>query len=525
LTTGGAVLTPPQAEPAQRSAATRPKLDDWWWKAALAAVVVVGVAVRFTARSHLWLDEALSVNIAGLPVGQMPEALRHDGSPPLYYLLLHYWTALFGTGTVAVRALSGVFSVAALPLAWHAGRRLGGRGAANAALAILASAPFAVLYATEARMYSLLMLLVLAGGLVLARVLEQPTPLGATLALGFLTAALLFTHYWSMYLLAVVGGLLVVQAWRGRWKDGARWALGAMAAGAVPFLAWTPVLLYQVRHTGAPWGTPGRGLRTILDTLSVLVAGYRDSGPVPILIFEALIALAIFGRAMDRRRVELHFGGREPGRTLAIAVFGTLGLGILVSRLTGQAYVPRYAAIVFPGVVILAGLGAAVILDRRVRTVVLAVVLGLGAIGIEPVVRGERTQAPRVAAALRASSRPGDVVVYCPDQLGPSVSRLLPDGLDQLTFPRAAGPHWIDWVDYQAVNRAAATAPFARMLIERAGPAQDVWLVWSPGYRTLGTKCQRLDRQLAEFRSRQQVVKLSRHIPERMGLVRFSRWS
>ena len=524
MTTGGAVLTPPQAEPAQQSLAGRPKLDDWWWKAALAAVVVVGVAVRFTARSHLWLDEALSVNIARLPVGRIPEALRHDGSPPLYYVLLHYWMAVFGPGTVAVRALSGVFSVAALPLAWFAGRRLGGRGAANAALAILASAPFAVLYATEARMYSLLMLLVLAGGLVLDRVLEQPTPLAA-LALGLLTAALLFAHYWSVYPLAVVGGLLVVHAWRGRWKEGARWALGAMTAGAVSFLAWTPVLLYQVRHTGAPWGTPGRGLRTILDTLSVLVAGYRDSGPVPVLIFEALIALAVFGRALDRRRVELHFGGREPGRTLAITVFGTLGLGILVSRLTGQAYVPRYAAIVFPGVVILAGLGAAVILDRRIRTVVLAVLLGLGAVGIEPVVRAERTQAARVAAALRASSHPGDVVVYCPDQLGPSVSRLLPGGLDQLTFPRATGPRRVDWVDYQAVNRAAATAPFARMLIERAGPAHDIWLVWSPGYRTLGTKCQRLDGGLAEFRPRREIIKLSRHIPERMRLVRFSRWS
>jgi hypothetical protein len=254
----------------------------------------------------------------------------------------------------------------------------------------------------------------------------------------------------------------------------------------------------------------------------VLVAGYRDSGPLPALVFEALIALAVFGRALDRRRVELHLGGREPGRTLAIAVFGTLGLGIGASALTHQAYVPRYASIVFPGVVVLAGLGAAVILDRRIRTVVLGLLLGLGAIGIKPVVAAERTQAWRVAAALRASAHRGDVVAYCPDQLGPSVSRLLPAGLDQLTFPRATGPERVDWVNYAHVNHTARTAGFAQMLIDRASPAHNIWLVWSPGYRTFGTKCQRLGQQLAEFRPRRPVVNVSRRISERLGLTRFA---
>src|SRR5207302_3096160 len=74
------------------------------------AVVTVGVALRFTTSSHLWLDEALTVNIARLPLARIPDALRHDGSPPLYYMLLHVWIAVFGAGDVAVRALSAVFA-------------------------------------------------------------------------------------------------------------------------------------------------------------------------------------------------------------------------------------------------------------------------------------------------------------------------------------------------------------------------------------------------------------------------------
>ncbi len=34
--------------------------------------LVVGVVLRFVTRSPLWLDEALSVNIAHLPIGDIP---------------------------------------------------------------------------------------------------------------------------------------------------------------------------------------------------------------------------------------------------------------------------------------------------------------------------------------------------------------------------------------------------------------------------------------------------------------------
>ena len=100
-----------------------------WAALAVGVVVTAGIAARFVARSHLWLDEALTVNIARLPLGRMEAALRHDGAPPLYYVLLHLWMRVFGTGDVAVRALSGVFAVATLPALYLAGRRIGGRAA------------------------------------------------------------------------------------------------------------------------------------------------------------------------------------------------------------------------------------------------------------------------------------------------------------------------------------------------------------------------------------------------------------
>ncbi|HWJ63455.1 MAG TPA: glycosyltransferase family 39 protein, partial [Acidimicrobiales bacterium] len=131
----------------------------------IVGALVVGIVLRFVTKSPLWLDESLSVNIARLPLGDITEALRHDGHPPLYYLLLHGWMAAFGEGDVAVRALSGVFALAAIPFFWVAGNRLGGRRVAWLALAVVAVLPYALRYATETRMYSLVMLLALIGWL------------------------------------------------------------------------------------------------------------------------------------------------------------------------------------------------------------------------------------------------------------------------------------------------------------------------------------------------------------------------
>ncbi len=141
---------------------------------AVGLVVAAGLLLRFWTRSGLWLDEALTVNIARLPLHDIPDALKHDGAPPLYYYLLHFWIVLFGQSNDAVRALSGIFAVVTLPVAWLCGRRLGGRAVAWTMLVLLASAPFAVYYATESRMYALVILLTGCGYLALARAVDQP---------------------------------------------------------------------------------------------------------------------------------------------------------------------------------------------------------------------------------------------------------------------------------------------------------------------------------------------------------------
>ena len=476
----------------------RPRALVLTWPATVVAVLVaLGVFLRFFARSDLWLDEALTVNVARLPLSHLPAALRHDGSPPLYYVLLHAWMRLFGTSDAAVRSLSSLCAVASLPLAWMAGKRVGGRVAALGTLTLLASSPFAIRYATEARMYSLAILLVLVGFLAVANALDEPT--GARLvAIALLTSALLLTHYWAVYLVAATALALVPLARRGPQVQAARRVLLAMGAGGLLFVPWLPTFFYQARHTGTPWaGAPNPV--SIVDTLNDYAGGHRWLAPFLSLALLGLIALGVFGRPADGQRIELDLRTRPRARPLAVTAFGTMALAVVAGMLTHAGFVTRYTAVVFPLVVLIAGLGTTVMLDERVRTAVLAVtgVIGLSVAG--QLATYNRTQAGQVARAIELDAQPGDLVAYCPDQLGPGVSRLLTAPVQQVTYPRWGSPRFVDWVDYSAVNRAGDPFSFAQRLVAAAGRHQ-IFLVWAERYRTLRGRCPVLASQLLALR-------------------------
>jgi len=466
------------------------------------AVVIAGVVGRFLAPGGLWLDEALSVNIAKLPLGQLPGALVQDGSPPLYYLVLHYWMLLFGQGDFAVRALSGVISTATLPFLWAAGQRAGGRRTAWAALLLGASSPWAIYFGTDTRMYSLMALESILWYLAVRRALEMPSR-RRLIALAAVTAALMYTHYWDLYLVAVGGAWLLVRSWlehrSGEPRSGAHQppdhpgaaakALAAMVCGGVVWLPWSPVFVFQVLHTGTPWA----GAPSPVDMLSVLsyFAGLGAWGYTLTFTSFALVALAIFAAPGPKATsVVLEFRAQPRARFVALLVVGSLSAAILAGILTGAAFDNRYIGVVFPLFIVLCALGVTTFSSRKVMAALLAVACTVGLLSAKDQNSQPRTQAVEVAAVLNAQAQPGDTVVYCPDQLGPAVDRLLkvPD-VTQVTFPRGTGPARVDWVNYVSVIQNTDVGTFAEKIVKNLNPGSTLWLVWRNGYLGFGASC------------------------------------
>ncbi|RBY82023.1 hypothetical protein DQ238_05260 [Geodermatophilus sp. TF02-6] len=482
--------------------------------AVAAAAGVTGVVARFVAPPELWLDEAQSVAIARLPLPDLLAALRQDGSPPLYYLLLHAWTALFGSGATAVRALSAVLSVLTLPLAWHLARRLAGRRVAVALVVLLATSPFAIRYASETRMYSLLAFLTVLGAVAVVAVLRRDGA-GPVLGLGAVTGALLLTHLWSFHLVAVTG-LLALAALRTRRRAASR-VLTGLALGLLLFTPWVPSLLVQVTHTGTPWAEPPG-----LLALPMALDAWRGGGAVrahalgtALLLLAALGALAVPAARRPGSPTVLLRLRLRPSRAVLLALSaGTLVVAGLVSRLTGTAVADRYTSVALVAFLALVATGVAALPGTRARAVGLALVAVLGVATAVPGLTAPRTQAGQVARAL-ADAGPGDVVVTCPDQLGPALARLVPPDLDLVVYPDLRPADRVDWTDY--VDRVTGTpsATVAAEVLERAGDA-GIWVVTGLGYRVPSPgRCGALVETLAAVRDEPDlVVAADARIPE-----------
>ncbi len=478
----------------------------------LALCIVVGSVVRFTPSTPLWLDEALTVNIASQPLGDIGGLLKRDGHPPLFYWLLHGWIELFGTGASAVRALSGLFGLGAMAMLWVVARRLGGVRLAWWSTATLAMMPYGIRYSSEARMYELVTLLALVGWWLVDRTLspaegERPGRVApwTLAALWVLSGALLLTNYWAIFLLAGAGLGLVISTWRAH-RAGERDAflahvkvMAAIALGGVLFLPWLPTFRYQSAHTGTPWAPASRPTRIVSDSVLDWVGGIDPEAILAFALCAVLVTLGLFATDESGR---LTLGGlASPWRARLLWIIGaTLAIGSLASLASSAAFAGRYASVVFPFWVLLVAAGLLSLPSQAVRTGALALLLVFNGATVGIHLKRDRTQAGAVAAVVNAEARSGDLVVVCPDQLGPSLERLVRvDGVRIVRYPDLGDPRFVDWVDYAERLEAVSVPEVAERILAAAG-TNDLWFVWAGAYRVAGPQCDELSARLAAAR-------------------------
>jgi mannosyltransferase len=392
-----------------------------------------------------WIDEGLSVGIADRPISDIPGALRLDGSPPLYYTILHVWIAVFGRSEPATHALSLLFAVLTVPATWWAVRAVFGNRAAWMGALLAATNPFMTQYAQETRMYALVILLgtLACGAFARAYVLagtDLAPPRAArrrwTLAFGFSLVAMFYTHNWSLFFALGCGLVwlgLVVAA-----PGGARRELfvdGLLGFGAVLVLwiPWLPTFFFQLQHTGAPWstapgwsdllGVPGRLLGTVAQLGLLLAAG------------AGLVSL------LDRREAPLSPRGR------AILAFLGLWLATVLaaygSSQISPAWAPRYLAVALPPllIAIAGGLAHAGRLGLVGALLVAVIWAGDGA-------PTEKSNVREISEAISPSLHRGDLVVSTQPEQVPVLHYYLPDGLRYATlWGRVDDVGVTDWRD------------------------------------------------------------------------------
>lgn len=398
-----------------------------------------------------WIDEGLSVGIADRPLSDIPSALRQDGSPPVYYTLLHFWIRVLGRGEAQVRGLSLLCALAIIPLAWWGARALFGARAAWMAAVLAALDPFLTQYAQEARMYALVALLttIATTCFVCAYALDARSPRARRPWLaGFSVsvAIALYTHNWALFFTAACAAawlVLFVLAEAERRRELVREGLIGFGGALVLYLPWIPTTLYQAAHTGAPWseapnvsslvGVPGQLLGTMPQIVLLLAAG---SG--------LLTLLAPAGRRLSAE-------GRAVAALLVIATVTVL-LAWLSSQVS-PAWANRYLAIALPPFLFLSAAGLARAGRLGVVGLALVSIMWLG--DHAPV---EKSNVRAIAEAIAPSLAPGDVVVSTQPETVPVLQYYLPAGLKYATLTgKVADTGVWDWRD--GVQRLQTTSP------------------------------------------------------------------
>ena len=433
----------------------------WTAPAILTGLTALSLVLRTRILgAGFWIDEGISVGVAHHHWSSIPHVLRHDGSPPAYYMLLGLWIRVFGDGERATHVLSLVFALACIPLAYAAGRAVFDRTTGLVCAILIALDPYLTYYAQETRMYTMAAFLsLLVAWAYVEGILRGSRAWCVGLALSL--AALLYTHNWGLFVCAGLAVTTAIVA-RDRWRPALLTGLGVV----VLYTPWLATVVFQIHHTGAPWSTSPN-----LHDL-VLAPGQVLSGDGPFMAFALVggtgLAALLRRRTDEQRTVVLAF---------AVGAEATIFLAWIASQIS-PAWTGRYFAVLL-GTLVLLGARGLVAAGRLGLIALVAVIFIWGGYSAHP----DKENARQIAAVLKPHVHPGELVISTHPEQVPVLRYYFGPGLRWAT---TLGPvrddQVFDWVDAVPRLRATAPAPTLERLLRTVRPGHE-FIVVTPIFR------------------------------------------
>ncbi|HEY9818789.1 MAG TPA: glycosyltransferase family 39 protein [Candidatus Obscuribacterales bacterium] len=232
--------------------------------------------------------------------------------PPLYFLLGRLWIQIWGASPATVRSLSALLSLLTFPALYWLGRELFESSTPRwLAIACVAVSPFHVLYAQEARQYSLWTALTIASGAALlgAMRLTQATVPPQRRWLAWSTYTLLLATSFYTFLLtglvAIAHGVFIgIRTWQKRKRSLLLSYLVATTSAILLFAPWLWVMINHAQRVSntAAWANERfsldwlilRWLLYPINQFLDLNLGDRYLTSPAILLMVAMVALIVY---------------------------------------------------------------------------------------------------------------------------------------------------------------------------------------------------------------------------------------
>jgi uncharacterized membrane protein len=325
-------------------------------------------------------------------------AVNDPQHPPLFFALARLWAYVAGSSITSLRALSALFGLLALAAGgWLAYVLFGSRRTALIAVALLAISPFQILYAKEAREYSLWVATVAASSAALLLALKSRS-MRAWLIYSLTLAAALYTFPNTVLVVLGHGLFLLFQA---RSRQVFRQFAAAVGGAFILFLPWIGVMVLQrgALRAGTDWTTESVPLSTLLHSWLVVFGlgvfdkkeGPTSVGTLPGLVFGAVLLAEVAALVVLRLR-----GPRAAWLLVASLIFATAFPLMLADVATGgiRSVTPRYLAPVYLALPIaLAFLISRGLFSDRGRTRAVTALVALGTIAASAAAYAESANA------------------------------------------------------------------------------------------------------------------------------------
>ena len=220
---------------------------------ALALILIAyGLRIYHLEYQSLASDEGISILRSAQPFAQMLQNMPVEHAPG-YFGLLHFWMLTTGQSDYAIRYLSLMAGVFAVPLMLRMAMDFGSRRAGLIAAALLATNAFQIWYSQEARMYSWLLVSGALSTWCLWMLITMPRP---AVWLGYVasTTASIYIHHFG-FLIPVVH-IVVAGVWLATRRN-TRTFIYWVAAGVTVFLLYLPWMTHSLGVFGfGGWRPP-----------------------------------------------------------------------------------------------------------------------------------------------------------------------------------------------------------------------------------------------------------------------------
>ncbi len=263
----------------------------------LLGIILIGSLLRIyhLGTESIWYDEAASIDGSKESfVSVIESSGRLHNQPPLYFVLLHFWMLLFGTGEIAVRSLSAIFGIISIVVIYQVGCRLFNRKVGLISSFLSAISCYHIHFSQEARAYSLLQLLTLLSFSFFIKIVKTDDKRELHFALLLLTnVCLAYTHPYGLFV--IISQIVYFLFLWSEYKRLRFWFLGVQVATVAFFSPWIPTFFGRVSKISEGFWIPKPSLKDIFETFVDYTSGTQGLSRLSMTFWLVFSILCLIG--------------------------------------------------------------------------------------------------------------------------------------------------------------------------------------------------------------------------------------